>query len=353
MNIQKTLIPLQKKIKQRLEIFFKDKIKEFKKISPLAEQMIKEIRDFVMRGGKRIRPILLYYGYLAAGGKNKKVILDAAISIELIHNYLLIHDDIIDNDKVRRHKPTFHYQYQSIYHQVLKDAHHLGIGAGIIAGDLLSTFGYKLLTQSNFQQSAKIKALDVLNQAMINVEVGQILDVFLGLETRLTEDEILKILEYKTARYSIEGPLFIGAILAEANQKTLKILHQYAIPLGIAFQIQDDILGMFGDENKTGKLVGADIKEGKPNLLIFKAQKQANPKQKKILIEALGNPNLTKMQLEKVKTIIIKTGSLQYSQNLAQKLVAQSKGILKKAHFPKEVKQSLISIADYIIQRER
>ncbi|MBZ9569723.1 polyprenyl synthetase family protein [Patescibacteria group bacterium] len=361
MDFQKKITKLQKEINKRLEIFFEKKIKETRSISLLMSQMTKEISDqmtkeinnFVLRGGKRIRPILAYYGYFAAGGKGKKAILDAAISIEIIHNYLLIHDDIIDKDEFRRGKPTIHQKYKKIYQRTSKEAEHLGISAGIVAGDLCSSFGYEILTKSKFPDSLKVKALDKLNRIITEVGGGEVLDVFWGIKHKLSRDEIFKILEYKTARYTIEGPLHLGAILAGADKKILKKLSDYAIPLGIAFQIQDDILGMFGDEKKLGKPIGSDLREGKQTLLIFKARRSANRRQRKIIDRALGNLNLTKNQLEKVREIVIKTGSLNFARNLAKKLVSQSKIAIKKSNFPSEVKGFLTELADFIIEREK
>ena len=183
MDFQKEVKRLQKEINKRLEIFFKKKIKEAREVSLLMSQMTKEIsdqitkeiNDLVLRGGKRIRPILVYYGYLASGGKKKKAILDAAISIEIIHNYLLIHDDIIDEDEFRRGKPTIHQKYKRIYQKISKEAEHLGISAAIVAGDLCSSFGYEVLTKSKFSDSLKIKALDKLNRIIneVGVENGR------------------------------------------------------------------------------------------------------------------------------------------------------------------------------------
>ncbi|MBZ9571905.1 polyprenyl synthetase family protein [Patescibacteria group bacterium] len=353
MEIKRELDYLKKEIDERLKLYFEKKIKETKKISPIISKMVADIGEFILRGGKRIRPIFFHYGYLAAGGKNKKEILDASLSIEIIHNYILIHDDIIDRDEFRRGKPTIHQKYKKIYRKISKEAKHLGISAGIVTGDLTSLFGYEILTKSKFPESLKLKALERLSQILIDVFIGEILDVFLGISRQLKKDEIFKILEYKTARYTIEGPLHLGAILAGADQRLLKELTDYAIPLGIAFQIQDDILGIFGDKKKTGKPLGSDLKEGKQTLLIFKAKKSTNQKQRKIIDRALGNPHLTKNQLEKVREIIIKTGSLNFSQNLAKELVLKSKTSIRKSIFPFLVKEFLIGISDYIIEREK
>lgn len=353
MNIQKILRKYKKEIDKRLNLFFKSKIKELESISPLASNMAREIRNFTMSDGKRIRPILVYFGYLAAGGKNKKAILDTCIFVELVHSYLLIHDDIIDRDQVRRGKPTVHCQYQEIYKELSKESEHLGLCGGILAGDLASVFSYEILAQSNFRPELKTKAIKRLNQVLENVISGQTLDIFLGMGRQLTKKDIFKILEYKTARYTIEGPLQTGAILAGANKKTLQTLSQYALPLGIAFQLKDDILGMFGNPKITGKAVGADIKEGKQTLLILEAKRQADKKQKKFIRQVFGNRKTTAVQIEKMKEIVRQTGALDFVIDEAEKLANQAKQVIEKSNFSQDVRQSLTEIADYILKRER
>lgn len=354
MEIQKTLVYLQKEINKRLEDFFKNKIKEAKNFSLPVRKMLEVIQDFVLAEGKRIRPILVYYGYLAGGGKNKEAILDATIFMELIHDFLLIHDDIIDQDEFRRGGLTLHQRYHFAYQKIgEKRATHLGICAGILAGDLLVSFGYEILASARFPERLKNKALDRLSRMLNDVIFGQTLDVFLGVDHQVWKKDIFKILEYKTARYTVEGPLQIGAILAGDNDETLKTLSRYAIPLGIAFQLQDDILGMFGDEYQTGKPVGSDLKEGKQTFLIWEARRKASPEQRKIINQALGDTQLTSRRLERIREIIIETEALKYSQELAEKLVNQAKAMIEKAKFPDEVKQFLSGIADYIIRREK
>ena len=352
MDIKKTLVSLRKDVDKRLNIYLEKKISKARKISPLAEKMASEIKRFVINNGKRIRPILVYYGYLAGGGKNKKAILDASIFAELIHDYFLIHDDIIDKDDLRRGQNSFHRQYE-IFYKKEPAAKHLGISAAILAGDLLAVFGYDVLARAKFDTGVKNKAIDELNKVVADVIAGQTLDVFLGRERYLEEKEISKIQEYKTSRYTIEGPLKIGAILAGAGQKTLTQISAYALPIGIAFQIYDDILGMFGDSKKTGKPSGADLREGKQTLLILKARAMANQKQKKIIDRALGNPLLGEDELNEVRKIIMESGSLQYSKELARQFVNKADSILKKSFFPEETKLFLAGVGRYIIDREK
>lgn len=350
--MQKILKTLGVQIERRLSVFLKRKVKEAGQVSPLLQEMTYQGMEFVMRGGKRIRPTLVYYGYLAGGGRNKKAILDAAICVELIHNYLLVHDDIIDRDEMRRGKPTIHKYYQNIYRQ-LENGEHFGNSAGILIGDLLCHFGYESIINTKFSGVLKSKAMARLNQMLDEVIFGEMLDVFWGFNKTLKEEDIFQIYKYKTAKYTIEGPLHIGAILAGVNKKTLRILSQYSISLGVAFQIQDDILGLFGNAKATGKTIGADIKEGKQTLLIFRARQKSNPKQRKIINQALGKSNLSTQEIKKIRQIIVDTGSLRYYQKMAEFLVRQSRQVIEKSDFTQEVKEFLIDIADYIIKRTK
>ena len=156
----------------------------------------------------------------------------------------------------------------------------------------------------------------------------------------------------KTAIYTIEGPLHMGAIAAGASDDQLKILSEYAIPLGMAFQLKDDLLGLFGLEEKLGKPVDSDIKEGKKTILILKAMENAGKQQKEFIVNALGNKNITEKELIKLREIIKKTGSLSYSENLAEKLVKKAKDTIKNSDFEKQGKEFFLEIADYIIKRD-
>ncbi len=352
-DIKTTLKKHQKLIDQRLVIFFDEKERELKKVSDLAVKMCREIRDFTLRDGKRLRPILVYYGYLAGHGKNKKAILDASIFAELSHSYLLIHDDIIDRDKIRRGGPTMHKSYEQKYAKTAKNSEYLGISGAIMAGDLASAFAYEILTDSKFSPVLKEKAVKKMNQVLSDVICGETMDIFAGLNSGIKKGDILKILEYKTARYTIEGPLYIGAILAGAPENILKILSQFAIPLGIAFQLKDDILGMFGNMKVTGKSASSDIKEGKRTLLIVETLRLADKKQKKEIFKALGDPNATEKQLKNVREIIKNTGALDKISRKATEFAARASGIIEKSDLAKEIKQFLIGMSDYILEREK
>lgn len=355
MNINNYLAELKKQIDAELGIFFELKMKQAKNENKPAElaEMIKNLKKFTLNSGKRIRPILFYSGYVLVGGKDKTEALKTSIAIELIHSYLLIHDDIIDQDDIRHGDLSMHYKYEKSFADKLeeKNLKHFGASMAIIVGDLASTFGYEILTDSDFSIDLKIKAIGRLNYIIANTIAGEALDVILVEYPNVKVDKIFEMQKYKTAKYTIEGPLHLGAILAGADEKFLKSLSKFAVPVGAAFQIQDDIIGIFGDEKKIGKPVGSDIKEGKKTFLISKALEKADEKQKKMLNRALGNKNVSIEDIDGVRDIIVKTGSLEFSKAEAQKLINSAKQSLEGLNISKENKKFLSGLADFIVKR--
>ena len=183
------------------------------------------------------------------------------------------------------------------------------------------------------------------------VITGEYLDVLGSYKERLTEEEVLNILEYKTAKYTVERPLQIGAMLAGAEVNVLEAFTAYGIPLGQAFQLQDDILGVFGDPKKMGKPVGSDIREGKKTVLIAKTYEWASKGEEKILDRVVGNGAATEKDLSRVKEIIYSVGAYDYSVKLSQRLIDQAKFAIDKAKLNDEGKNYLYAGADYILNR--
>ncbi len=341
----------KEKIELRLKTFLDEKIIEAEKISDSSREIMQHIKEFNLRGGKRIRSILIIMAYKSLGGKNENAIIDIAVSAELMQSFLLIHDDIIDDDDLRRGGPTMH----KIYAEKYKNYNNLkkfGESMAIIAGDLLASLGNEIIAKSDFDDKKKLKLLQKFNKVVKLTGYGEIIDILSGLKTNVTEEDISKMHKLKTAVYTIEGPLHMGAIAAGASDEQLKTLTKYAIPLGQAFQIKDDILGMFGSEAKLGKPADSDIKEGKKTLLILKAIENSNKEQKEFIKNNLRSKNITKEEMMKIRKIIKETGSLNYSQHLAEKLVKKAKDAIKNSDFEKQGKDFFLEIADYIIKRD-
>jgi geranylgeranyl diphosphate synthase, type I len=354
MDINLTIKNYKEKIDKRLRIFIKDRIKKVDKISPVAKEMMEYILEYNLRGGKRVRPILTVFGYKACGGKNENAIIDAALAVELMESFLLIHDDIMDQDELRRGYLTMHKIYENKCKRSYKskNSKRFGESMAMIAGDIVAIMGSEAILNSKFPINNKLKAIDKFNSAVINTCFGQAIDVKSGYEKTTTEKDIKRLYELKTAIYTFEGPLFIGALLAGASKTKLASLKKYALPLGKAFQYQDDILGLYGTKKKIGKSIGSDIKEGKKTLLILKALEKANKSDTKFIQDCLGNNNITANDIKQVRTIVKNTGSLEYSKSKAFDYVEQSKKAIEKANLNKPGKEFLLGLADFVINRE-
>ncbi len=316
---------------------------------PLIRDAVESIEEYTLRGGKRIRAILMILGYRLFGGAGNEII-KAASSLELVQSYFLIHDDIMDESELRRGEETLHVKYAGIARGKIRDPDRFGENVAIIAGDLANTYAIEMFNSTDFPLDRKNEALMELLRIMEFTGYGQLIDVYSSILDDFGEQELLLLHEYKTANYTIYGPLALGAILAGGNPD---VFRDFAIPIGIAFQLQDDILGLFGTEERIGKPVTSDLAEGKKTLLIIKALEMGNEKDRQIILDALGNPSVTREQLEQVRNIVVSTGSLDYSRNLAAKLVQRGKEHLTSLNFPggEEYRNILLDLADYMIKR--
>lgn len=354
MDAKKELQNYKKIVDRKLAEYFAKKIKEAKKIDALAVQAMKNIRNLTLAGGKRVRAAFMYWGYKAAGGRDDDKIIEASMSIELTNIFLLIHDDIIDRDDFRHGVQTIHKRYENLARRFYRqtDPVHFGDSMALVIGDMAAAAGNEIIFNSKFSPERILEALDKL-QDIISVTVGgELMDVVLEARRKATEKEILKVHKNKTAKYTVEGPLHLGALLAGADKKILDVFSAYAIPVGIGFQIQDDILGVFGNEKKLGKPVGSDLRKGVQTLLITKALENGNRQQRQWIQNMMGNPNAGDRDIEEFKKIVIDTGSLEYSKNFSRKLIARGKEAIEKSGIPKNAKDFLAGMADYLMNRE-
>lgn len=361
MDAKAKLKDIAKRIDIEVEKALKNEMRASKNISPLITELMNQVFIMPTYGGKRLRGSFLYYSYLMHGGKNLKEALKITAFIELVHAYLLIHDDIMDQAPLRRGFKTIHNVYKEAYRNVHRltngelssAAKHFGESIAINAGDILSHIGTNILVNADFPAENKIRALNKFNRNITDTGYGQVIDVF-GEFENVDEEYVLQVHQYKTGFYTYETPLHVGAILAGASKEDLNHLTKYAVPGGIAFQIQDDLIDTFSDDaEKIGKTPGTDIKEGKKTLLIVKAYENASQKDKVLLDNALGNSNLDTETLETVRKIIVDTGSYDYSKKLAEKLLKKStKAIQNSTNWDNEGRDFLIGINDYMLHRD-
>lgn len=314
------------------------------KIVPMAGSMVEDYKKFLM-GGKKLRGCEIFLGYQVFDGKNDLEGLTASLVIEIVHSFLLIHDDFMDQDSLRRGEPTIHKKY------AIKHGDHYGESMAVTLGDEGMFFAYRILNSLQLPRERLSKATEFLSKVLLEVGIGQALDITYEKEKKLSENDVIRVHRYKTAEYTISGPLTIGAILAGANNDVLKFIKDFGIPVGIAFQLRDDELGMFSSEEELGKPVDSDLKEGKITLLIVKALELASKEDKKFLQYAHGNKNLSKEEVKRTREIIKKTGSLAYSQKTSQELVEKGKKFIPKITKDPYYQKILAELADFVIER--
>lgn len=338
-----------------LEQFYNERISRASKLDPSYKQLVTTISRQTLRGGKRMRPSLAFLSYKIAGGENDNAMLRAGSALEIFHNYLLIHDDIMDRDD-KRHGGL---NVSGIYKNKLKNtieksqvestAHSISI----IAGDINCGLSYEALLESGFDSQTTIAAIDRLNHAVFEVAAGQHLDILNSHKSNPNLRQILKIDQYKTAGYSLVMPLQFGAICAGNNSDLVHHFAAYGQAIGIAFQLADDILGMYGSEKKLGKPVISDLREGKQTVLIYYGMQLSSPSQKKQLQMLLKNPNSTIEDLRKVRKILDDCGAKAKTLVLAHDLLQQALEVVDKITTNPEFKQLLIDLAYYCVERKK
>ncbi len=346
MDFEKKIKSLKEKIEKELLIFLSQNLKTEKFFNRNLNFFVDELKNFILRGGKRLRPILFITGYQAVNGENEEII-KASLSIELIEAFVLMHDDIIDRDEKRRGAPSFHI----LMGERLTDKH-LGISAGIIGGDVLFNLGIKALIDSDFPADRKEKALKELLTAKEKCFFGELADIILQKKEEATEEEFFKMVELKTASYTVELPLVMGAILGDAEEEIITGFRKFGKELGKAFQIQDDILGTFGNPALTGKPADSDIKEGKKTLLLIYALQNATEEEKAFLRKTIGKGKVKEEDINKVREIYKRTGALSYCKEKAKEFAQKAKEILIDLKIKKEAKDFLCEFSDFIIRRE-
>ena len=358
-NLAKTaLVEFKEKIDPVLKEILEEEIVEAKNYTSFAVDYMTELKNIAAVGGKRLRPSFVYYTYQLCGGKNLESILKVAAAIELIHVFLLVEDDFMDLADSRRGYPTINETYRKLHqaNNFKKESTHFGHSVAVNVGIIADHIASNIILNSEFDLELVKRALNQLNIQIITTGHGQIHDVLNEVRRELTQEDIINVLYWKTGIYTYNNPIQVGAILAGANDDQLKMLAEYAIPGGVAFQIQDDILGSFGNEDVTGKSSDGDIVEGKQTLLTFFANQKGNSKQREVLNRIVGKPDATPKEVEEVRKIFVETGALELTKQKALSLVKEAKTALLKhkdlAGWHQEGVDYLEGIADYMIERE-
>ncbi|MCP4202396.1 MAG: polyprenyl synthetase family protein [bacterium] len=273
-------------------------------------ELTSRLREFVARGGKRLRPALVFFAYEGCGGVDREVVLPLAMSTELLHTYLLIHDDIMDSADVRRGRPTAHILFEADHRgkRWVGDSQHHGESVAILLGDLAHSCAVELFLEA--QAHVVRPELSACFTAMCQeVVLGQYLEMTAPYRESLSKEDLLKVLRLKSGRYSVERPIALGALAAGASGQTLEGLANYGKALGEAFQLKDDLLGVFGASDTVGKSVDSDIAEGKFTVLVQQALERSDDQGRDLLEAALGNRGVTEPQLTAAREVVEASGA--------------------------------------------
>ncbi|WP_431913710.1 polyprenyl synthetase family protein [Nonomuraea jabiensis] len=318
---------------------------------PDVEAAYQLLTDFVLNGGKRVRPQLCYWGWRGAGGGDGDEIITAAASLELCHAGLLIHDDIMDGSELRRGRATVHRSLAGLHRGPGSDA--FGQAGGILLGTLSLAWSDTMLSSCGVEPHRLRAAHHVFDTMRTEVISGQYLDVLAQLRSGASVEEALTVIRFKTAKYTVERPLQIGGALAGASLELLESYSRFGLPLGEAFQLRDDVLGTFGLESETGKSALDDLREGKHTVLIAHAVLRATPAQLAHLRSWHGNPELTEERAEELRQILRDTGALAEVEEMIEDRVREAVTALAAARMEPESARALAVLADQLAHRTK
>src|SRR6516165_5848930 len=292
----------------------------------------------LLAGGKRLRPAFCYWGWRGAGGPDGPEIIKAAAALELLHAGALVHDDLMDASDTRRGQPSVHRQFEARHagRGWHGSAAAFGMGAAILLGDLLICWTDEMFHASGLPPDALRRGRPVLDRMRTEVFAGQYLDLLGQAIGDETVAGALRVVEFKTAKYTIERPLHLGAALAGAgldpagdggpvgDGSLAAAYTAYGLPLGIAFQLRDDILGVFGDPAQTGKPAGDDVREGKRTVLLAIARSRATAAQARVIDRYLGDPLLDEAGTAEIRAAITGTGAVAECERMIGRHVSEA-----------------------------
>lgn len=357
MDLNNLLTRFKTKFDLEFASFFEKELESVAKINPTATELLEHLRDLCLGGGKRLRPFLAYLGYyLVKGDLDDEInpeIIKLGIALELFQTIALVHDDIIDEATHRRGLPTIQTTYESKLAGKFAHYKHLALSSSILAGDVAYSLSNKAFSKVKMENKDQLEGYFWRMQTEVCYgQVDDTLGVGLAELKMLSRETVLNMLDYKSGRYSIEKPLLLGAILAGKNPEELDNLSTAGIKLGIAFQLADDILGIFGDEKVTGKSSGGDLVEGKRTLLLLETYNALSNSDQNTLNNILNSDKINGLELAWFREKCKQTGVYDTTKNYAQELVNDSKQILINSNLKKDTSfKILLELADFLVSR--
>ncbi|GAB2879422.1 polyprenyl synthetase family protein [Nocardioides pacificus] len=337
----------RRQVQETLDEFLDGQADRLAPLGDDAARLVAEARQCVA-GGKRLRAAFCWWGYRAVRPdvSDERALLRACAALELLHASALVHDDLMDASDTRRGRPATHRAFETEHRAQgwTGNPEQYGAAAAILLGDLLLTWADELLRRCGLPLTDVAAALDVFDLCRSEVVAGQFLDVSVQARARADVETAMTVLRYKSAKYSIERPLHIGAALAGAGPERLDELGGFGLPLGEAFQLRDDLLGVFGDPETTGKPAGDDLVEGKRTVLVALAL-DAAPADRAALLDRWLGTALDEAQVQQLREVIDGAGARAQVEEVISELVRLSIAALDRADVEDQARTALRALA--------
>ena len=340
-------------INEVLEQFF-EKTKE--RARPYGHQYVTlwQTIESNTTGGKRFRPRVLLASYEALGGTDLTAAAYIGVAFELLHTALIVHDDVIDRDFMRRGQPNLAAKYRDRWQSTgisRVEAEHRGLSVAVIAGDLALSFAYRLIDQSGVTGETRDRLLELMDEALFASAAGELLDIDYTGSIRLPSvDNILAMARLKTAVYSFEVPLQAGAVLAGASEEVIRELGEFGKEIGTAYQIRDDLLGVFGNSEETGKSNTNDLREGKGTVIVAHA---AETELWEKIAPFVGRPDMTDAQAGNVRDMLEQSGAREFAETLLDEHVARARALLASPKLPDTIREEFEPLISSMVDRNK
>ena len=317
----RTQLDLKSRIQLRLDEFLGERLRQ---LGDISEDLIPfgEALQSLLRGGKRLRPAFAYWAWRGAGGEDDSRLIDAVTGLEMLQACALIHDDVMDCSDTRRGLPSAHRRFATMHTSEGWNGppEGFGVSAAILLGDLCLSWADELLFTSGLPSADLMRAKPIYDVMRTELMAGQYLDLLEQSKGGGSVSRGMTVVRYKAAKYTVERPLHLGAALAGAGDQLMASYSAYGLPLGEAFQLRDDVLGVFGDPAQTGKPAGDDLREGKRTVLVALTNERVTPATSAVLEQYLGDPALDASGVDLLRTIISESGALAEVEKMIQTL---------------------------------
>ncbi len=351
-----TFPALQKRVNRELVRTIATHKKLFLSYGSVGRILFAEMQRALLAPGKRIRGslVLLTYAGYTKGRMDIAPAIPAAVAYEFLQQFLLIHDDIIDQDDLRRGQPTTVAQFRHLVprHVPAEDRNHFAKSMAIVEGDLLNTLAFELIVHSSLSPTVIMKAVGSLGRTQQEVIIGEFLDVFFERDWKGTQKSYELMVYLKTSSYTFIGPMMLGATLAAAPRAVFPRIQKFGALLGLAFQLQDDYLGVFGTIETFGKRIGNDLEEGQQTLLTTLTLNRASGSQKRYLRATLGH-RLARADLVKIRGIMQETGAVADVQRAIAEAFEAALQLVPALGLTPSISQTLQNFVYYLQSRER